>query len=77
MATHRLVPFRLTLNAINDMVIVHANSWLVYGRKCMLCTDRQGGVTSSSKCQVHIQDHTLLIKKLSGSVEEANRIHQT
>lgn len=31
-----------------------------------MCTDGQGGITSASKCQVHIQDHTQLIKKLSG-----------
>lgn len=30
-----------------------------------MCTDGQGGVTSASKCQVHIQDRTQLIKKLS------------
>lgn len=34
-------------------------------RICIMCTDGQGGVTSASKCQVHIQDHTQLIKKLS------------
>ena len=50
---------------MNGMVIVHANALLGYSGKYIMCTDGQGGVTSASKCQVHIQDHTRLIKKLS------------